>query len=113
MICKLPWAVTKKYSVPVATGTIRVMARSTGAVMGASVMIAKGELENIGTGILGGSSAGNKVVDIVSDNVKNATKVSEKFNEVVETWKEGAKVEEKPLNKKLDKVFKNVREYED
>lgn len=111
--------VVGKYVPPVATSTIRLMTQTTGALIGASAIIAQGELENIGTGIVVGAGAGKQVANMTVDGVKKASQIPEKLNEVVETWKEGAHENEENQDKesiqknKFDKVFRNTREYND
>ena len=99
--------VARKYFPSVAGGSIRVMAQTTGALIGVSAILAQGEYENIGTGLMVGSGAGKAAANITENAIKGAGKIPEKAKEIMETFNEGAG------RNKFNKVFRNYREYED
>ena len=107
-------AVAAKYSAPMAVGTIRLVAKTTGGLIGFSAAVAEGgDASNIATKTTLGASAANGVVNVTTDTVKRVTKIPEKVDEVVDTYRAGAYGREVAENAKFDRVFRNSKEYKE
>ena len=107
-------AVAAKYSAPMAVGTIRLVAKTTGGLIGFSAAVAEGgDASNIATKTTLGASAANGVVNVTTDTVKRVAKIPEKVDEVVDTYRAGAYGREVAENAKFDRVFRNSKEYKE
>ena len=107
-------AVAAKYSAPMAVGTIRLVAKTTGGLIGFSAAVAEGgDASNIATKTTLGASAANGVVNVTTDTIKRVTKIPEKVDEVVDTYRAGAYGREVAENAKFDRVFRNSKEYKE
>ena len=107
-------AVAAKYSAPMAVGTIRLVAKTTGGLIGFSAAVAEGgDASNIATKTTLGASAANGVVNVTTDTVKRVAKIPEKVDEAVDTYRAGAYGREVAENAKFDRVFRNSKEYKE
>ena len=107
-------AVAAKYSAPMAVGTIRLVAKTTGGLIGFSAAVAEGgDASNIATKTTLGASATNGVVNVTTDTIKRVTKIPEKVDEAVDTYRAGAYGREVAENAKFDRVFRNSKEYKE
>ena len=107
-------AVAAKYSAPMAVGTIRLVAKTTGGLIGFSAAVAEGgDASNIATKTTLGASAANGVVNVTTDTIKRVTKIPEKVDEAVDTYRAGAYGREVAENAKFDRVFRNSKEYKE
>ena len=104
-------AIAKKYSRPLTAGTIKLTAKTTGAFIGGATMIATGEGSKIVQGGLIGSSFGDGIANTVVNIPRKVVTISEKFNEAVDTYREGAYGKEIAQNAKFDRVFRTSKEY--
>ena len=104
-------AIAKKYSRPLAAGTIKFTAKTTGALVGGATMIAKGEGGKIAQGGIIGGSVGEGIANTIVQVPKRLATIPEKFNEAIDTYREGAYGKEIAQNAKFDRVFRTSKEY--